>query len=116
MGLLLLTVYSSIIAFAVLRAFRLPGYLSSTSPTLDGTGAAIRTQIELHYSLFTTTTPLIKQFVLQFHTNYGALQLSTIATSRMYGGSVRINSTHTRREVTTDVGAKIGEPRSEKEP
>ncbi|OCK89399.1 uncharacterized protein K441DRAFT_282203 [Cenococcum geophilum 1.58] len=105
-----------IIAFAVLRILRLPNYLSSTNPTLDGTSAAIWAQIELHYSLITTTTPLIKQFVLQFHTNYGALQSSTIATSRVYGGSVRTNSTHPRQEVTTDVGAKIGEPRSEKEP
>lgn len=105
-----------IMAFAVLRVLRLPSYLSSTNPTLDGTGAAIWAQIELHYSLFTTTTPLIKQFVLQFHTNYGALQSSTIATSRVYGGSVRTKSTHPRQEVTTDVGAKIGEPRSEKEP
>lgn len=111
-----LTVYSSIIAFAVLRVLRLLSYLSSTNPTLDGTGAAIQTQIELHYSLLTTTTPLIKQFVLQFHTNYGSLQSSTIATSRVYGGSVRTNSTHLGQEVTIDVGAKIGELRSEKEP
>ena len=116
MGSLFLTVCSSIIAFAVLRILHLPSYLSSTNPTLHGTGAAIWAQIELHYSLFTTTTPLIKQFVLQFHTNYGALQSSTIATSRVYGGSVRTNSTHPRQEVTTDIGAKIGEPRSEKEP
>ena len=116
MGSSFLTLCSSIIAFAVLRILHLPSYLSSTNPTLDGTSAAIWAQIELHYSLFTTTTPLIKQFVLQFHTNYGALQSSTIATSRVYGGSVRTNSTHPRQEVTTDIGAKIGEPRSEKEP
>jgi hypothetical protein len=56
----------SIIVFAALRISYLSDYFHSTSPTLSGITTAIYALAEANSSVITTTTPLLKSFILGF--------------------------------------------------
>ena len=56
----------SVIVFAALRISCLSDYFHSTSPTLSGITTAIYALAEANASVITTTTPLLKSFVLRF--------------------------------------------------
>ena len=58
----------SVILFAILRILHLPDYLHSADPTFNGIPAAIFAQAQLHASLATCTTPLLKSLILEFNT------------------------------------------------
>jgi hypothetical protein len=56
----------SVIVFSAIRLTTLPAYYHSDNPTYAGIPAAIYALAESNTSLITTTTPLLKAFVLQF--------------------------------------------------
>src|ERR1043166_1210884 len=56
----------SVIVFAALRISYLSDYFYSTSATLSGITTAIYALAEANASVITTTTPLLKSFILRF--------------------------------------------------
>jgi hypothetical protein len=56
----------SVIVFAALRISYLSDYFHSTNPTLSGITTAIYALAEANASVITTTTPLLKSFILRF--------------------------------------------------
>ena len=56
----------SVIVFSAIRITALPAYYHSDNATYAGIPAAIYAVAESNSSLITTTTPLLKTFVLQF--------------------------------------------------
>jgi hypothetical protein len=56
----------SVIVFAALRISYLPDYLHSISPTLCGIPTAIYALAEANASVVTSTTPLLRSFILRF--------------------------------------------------
>jgi hypothetical protein len=56
----------SVVVFSALRITTLPAYYHSDNATYAGVPAAIYALCESNASVITTTTPLIKSFVLQF--------------------------------------------------
>jgi len=54
------------VTFAALRFSYLPSYIHSPNPTYSGIPAAIYALAEVHASLVTATTPLLKPLMLQF--------------------------------------------------
>ena len=62
----MLTQKIRVIVFAALRIAYLPEYFHSTSPTFSGITAAIYALAEANASVITTTTPLLKAFILKF--------------------------------------------------
>jgi len=66
--LLLFGIRVFVILFAILRILHLPEYLHSADPTFTGIPAAIFAQAQLHASLVTCTTPLLKALILEFNT------------------------------------------------
>jgi hypothetical protein len=61
----------SILVFSALRIAYLPEYFHSSNPTYAGIPTAIFALAEVHASIVTATTPLLKSFVLKFR-YYGA--------------------------------------------
>ncbi len=58
-------------AASILRLSYLGSFVGSADPSLDGTIAAVCTQVELSYAIVATTMPCLKPFMAALNTSYG---------------------------------------------
>ena len=85
-----------VVIFAALRISYLPSYFHSENSTYYGIPAAIYALAEMHASLITATTPLLKSFIMQF--KVVGEKPTIIITTKRYGSD--INTKDTTTEVT----------------
>jgi len=82
--LLLFATRALVITFSALRLASLPSYFHSSNPTYSGIPTTIWAIVEVHASLVTATTPLLKSFIVQFGV-LGAKPSVPVATLPQYG-------------------------------
>jgi hypothetical protein len=61
-----LLIKHSVVIFSALRIAHLPSYVNSSNPTFTGIPASIYALAALYCSVITTTTPLLKSFIIKF--------------------------------------------------
>jgi len=98
-------VLTRVVIFAALRISYLPSCFYSQDPTYSGIPAAIYALAEMHASLITATTPLLKSLILKFNV-IGQKPTLIIATKRYGSGT---DTKHTKTELTSKSTSNDGQ-------